>query len=371
MNEIIISGIQQVGIGVADLREAWAWYKKYFGIDIRILEDNTVAEYMLQYTGGKPRKRHAAIAINLQGGGGFEIWNHQDFIPRPALFEVQVGDLGFYSAKIKCLDIEKTHNWLKSENQDIIGGLNEIDGSKFFYVKDPYDNLFQIVPGNSWFRYEKKMTGGGYGAIVGCSDIERSMHFYSSILGYDTIVYDITGTFDDFKLLPGGDKEFRRILLRHSKNRQGPFSLLFGNSEMELIQVLNRKPKKIFEGRFWGELGFIHLCYDIQGMEFLREKCKVNGYPFTVDSSDNFKEGSSFDMGDAAGIFSYTEDPDGALIEFVETHKLPIIRKLGISLNLKKRKPGKSLPNYILKALRFLKANDIGDPHRIQSSVNH
>ena len=184
------------------------------------------------------------------------------------------------------------------------------------------------------------------------------MNFYHLILGYDTIVFDKTGVFEDFRSLPGGDKEFRRVLLRHSKPRSGPFSKLFGDSEIELVQVLNRTPKKIFEDRFWGELGFIHLCYDIQGMEELRSLCNKSGYPFTVDTLE-ILENKSFDMGDAAGLFAYVEDPDGALIEFVETHKLPIIKKLGIGLNLKKRKRGKSLPLYILNALRFLKAKDI------------
>ena len=45
------------------------------------------------------------------------------------------------------------------------------------------------------------------------------------------------------------------------------------------------------------------------------------GYSLTVDSNE------SFDMGDAAGRFSYIEDPDGTLIEFVETHKLPYREK--------------------------------------------
>jgi len=34
-------------------------------------------------------------------------------------------------------------------------------------------------------------------------------------------------------------------------------------------------------------------------------------------------------MGEASGHFAYVEDPDGTLIEFVETHKIPIIKKLG------------------------------------------
>ena len=60
MIEKRITGIQQIGIGVKNLIEAWKWYKKVFGMDIRVFEDDAVAELMLPYTGGEPRKRHAA-----------------------------------------------------------------------------------------------------------------------------------------------------------------------------------------------------------------------------------------------------------------------------------------------------------------------
>lgn len=358
MDKIIISGIQQLGIGVKNVHEAWGWYKKYFGIDIRILEETAVAEYMVKYTGGEPKKRHAALAITLQGGGGFEIWNHKDFEPRSAEFEIQLGDLGINIGKIECKDPDATYNWLKQNNQNLVGNVCVFEGRKIFFVKDPYGNIFQLVPGKSWFREENKMTGGAYGAIIGCTDIDKSIDFYKTILGYDVIVYDRSGTFEDFSSLPGGDKEFRRVLLNHSEPRKGPLSPLFGESEMELVQVLNRQPRKIFENRFWGELGFIHLCFDIQGMDLLRELCFQKGYPLTVDTAQILKE-SSFDMGDAAGLFAYNEDPDGTLIEYVETHKIPVIKKLGININLQKRNPEKPLPNWMLNAMRFLKAKDI------------
>jgi len=96
-----IAGIQQIGIGVENLYEAWKYYIDLFHMDIRILEDDTVAELMLPYTGGKPQKRHAAIAINMQGGGGFEIWQYSERKPQPIGFEIQTGDLGVFAAKIK------------------------------------------------------------------------------------------------------------------------------------------------------------------------------------------------------------------------------------------------------------------------------
>ncbi|MBN1950520.1 MAG: VOC family protein [Bacteroidales bacterium] len=353
MMEKIISGIQQIGIGVERIHEAWGWYKQYFGIDIRVFEEAAAAEFMLPYTGGEPRNRHAALAINLQGGGGFEIWQYTDRVPQAPKTEIGVGDLGIFAAKIKSKDVKATYEWYKAEGLEIVGDLHESHGRFHFFVRDAYKNLFQIVPSGTWFKNEKKLTGGSYGAVIGVTDMEKSKNFYKEILGYDEVIYEETGSFEDLKDIPGGKGQFRRVLLRHSKPRLGAFSVLFGSSQIELIQALDREPKKIFADRFWGDLGFIHLCFDIRGMDLLREECKVKGYPFTVDTGD------SFDMGEAAGAFSYTEDPDGTLIEFVETHRVPILKKLGIYLNLMKRKPEKALPNWMLKSLSLSKARDI------------
>jgi catechol 2,3-dioxygenase-like lactoylglutathione lyase family enzyme len=321
-------------------------------MDIRVFEEAAPANLMLPYTGGISRNRHAALAVNLSGGGGFEIWQYTERVPQPAAFQVQVGDLGIYSVKIKSKDVKATYEWYKTEGLDIVGGLNEFEGNNSFFVRDPYNNLFQIVPGQNWFRKENKLTGAAYGAIIGVSDIELSKKFYSSILGYDEVVYDHNDFFNDLAALPGGTQKYRRVLLKHSKPRLGAFSQLFGNSYIELIQALDRSPQKIYKDRLWGDLGFIHLCFDIRGMELLREECKAKGCPFTVDT------GNSFDMGEAAGAFCDTEDPDGTLIEFVETHRIPFLKKLGIYLSLMKRKPEKSLPAWMLKILSLSKAKD-------------
>src|SRR5690554_5366918 len=92
--KVKINGIQQLGVGVFDLNEAWKWYREYFSMDIRMFEDEAVAELMLPFTEGKPRARHAALALNMHGGGGFEIWQHKGKDPQPINFELQLGDLG-------------------------------------------------------------------------------------------------------------------------------------------------------------------------------------------------------------------------------------------------------------------------------------
>src|ERR1039458_7534458 len=102
----IISGIQQIGIGVKDVKEAFSWYRKNFGMDIPVFEEAAEANLMLPYTGGMPQKRHAILALNMKGGGGFEIWQYTSRIPRAAHFETRLGDYGLFCARIKTKDIQ-------------------------------------------------------------------------------------------------------------------------------------------------------------------------------------------------------------------------------------------------------------------------
>ncbi len=352
MNNIVISGIQQIGVGVANLHESWKWYRKYFGTDIRIFEEEAEAKLMLPYTGGEPRRRHAALAFNIQGGGGIEIWQYKDRIPEAPKNEILLGDYGIFAAKIKSRNVKRNYEIFLQNGLMVSKLYNDPQGKDHFFVQDPAGNYFQIVNGNSWFKDEDKPTGAICGAMIGVSAISKSVDFYNEVLGYDEVVYDIIDKFSDLAGVPGGDSSYRRVLLKHSKSRKGAFSKLLGDSQIELFEVQNRQAMNIFANRFWGDLGFIHLCFDISGMDSMRDKCNSLGYPYTVDSS------KSFDMGEAAGHFSYIEDPDGTLIEFVETHKVAIFKKLGIYLNLNKRNPQKSLPNWMINTLTFNRVKD-------------
>jgi len=358
-----ISGIQQIGVGVRNIYEAWKWYIPNFGMDVRMFEEKATAEYMLPYTDGEPRERHAALAINMHGGGGFEIWQHTERTPVAPAFELKAGDLGIFAGKIKSHTVQVAYEHLSAEAEILSDITKDPTGRDNFYVKDPFNNIWQIVEEDTIFMKQgKKSTGGSYGAIIGTSHPERAIKLYSGVLGYDIVVYDKEGTFDDLKSIPGGEGKFRRILLKHSETRKGPFSRLFGPTEIELVQVLDRKPEKIFKNRIWGDLGFIHLCFDVLGMKALKDECDQQGFPFTVDS-DVHPQGKPFDMGEAAGHFAYVEDPDGTLIEFVETHKIPLVKKLGWYINLWKRKDvTKPLPDWLLRKIRFMKVK----PHKLQ-----
>ncbi|MFM7007230.1 MAG: VOC family protein [Flavobacteriales bacterium] len=347
-NNYHINGIQQMGIGVPNVQEIWAWYRKAFGLDVRIFEEAAPAPLMTRYTGGVVHERTATLALNMAGGGGFEIWQ---FTSRPTVkpdFELQLGDHGVFICKIKSEDVRHTQRHLAEMGAKVSEVAQDPAGRWTCYVQDPNGNYFQIVEGRSWFASSKHPSkcGGVAGAVIGVSNMEKSKSFYRDLLGFETEIYDQTQAFTDFHFLPRGKENFRRILLTHPEVRSGYFAALLGITEIELVELkATTAGRPIFENRFWGDWGFIHLCFDIQGMDAFKERCAEFGNPFTVDS-DN-----SFDMGEAAGRFSYIEDPDGYWIEFVETHKVPIFKKLGLYLNLKQDRKLKHLPKWMLKAL--------------------
>ncbi|UXP33469.1 VOC family protein [Reichenbachiella agarivorans] len=348
MNEKLIYGIQQIGVGVDDAGKGFEWYGTRLGADACIFDDNNEATYMAKYMGGEPRKKRAILAMNLQGGSGYEIWQHTGRTPLKMKEPLDYGDLGINIAKVKSQNIQQSYDRLQSYGVTFLSDIvTAPDGIKCFYIQDPWDNILQIKEYDSWYKAKKHDMGGIFGATLGVSNIDANMKLFAGLLGYDQVIYDKTGTFEDISALSKGTEKFRRVLLTHAKDRKGGFYPLLGDSQIELVQRLDSKPKKLFENRMWGDIGFIHLCFDIKNMKKLVQECADNGFPFQVLSSE------SFDMGDANGHWGYIEDPDGTLIEFVETHKVPLIKKLNFNINLRNRDPHKPLPNWLIDAMKI------------------
>ena len=344
----LITGIQQVGIGVVSASDAKLLYKDLFGMNVLVFEDEAEASLMTRYTGDERHTRKAMLSLNM-GGGGFEIWQ---FTSREPLFShgsFLPGDTGIFAVKIKTQDILKAYAAYAEIEQIILSPMyTSPDEKKHFWVKDRNQNLFNIIEGHDWFK-PSGHCGGVAGAVIGVTVMERSLHFYKKVLGIDEHVFDITGPMQDAPDLSSENHLIRRVLLKKSVNSQGAFSKLLGGIEIELVEAKNRTPQKIYADRYWGDCGFIHLCFDVLDMDLLKKESEQKGFPFTVDSA------GSFSMGESAGRFCYVEDPDGTLIELVETHKVPILKKLGWYLNLKKRKHNRPLPNWMIGMLALNK----------------
>lgn len=341
----VITGIQQIGIGVTDADEAKYLYRDIFGMKAKIFDDKSPASLMTAYTGNQVHNRHAILTMNLSCGGGFEIWQFTSRKPslQPA---ITIGDIGIFAAKIRTGNIDEAYQFYETNNSVITSPVlfTPLKG-QYFWVQDSFGNHFQVVECHEKYLSNKFICGGVCGAVIGVSNMKKAIEFYSTVFGIDNIIYETIATETVF------EKEvlLKKVLLQKNRNSKGAFANLLGDIQIELVQALDGSPIKIFENRYWGDCGFIHLCFDVLDMERLKLKAESNGHCFSVDSQ------GSFAMENAAGRFCYIEDPDGTLIELVETHKVPVLKKMGWYLNLKEERYSKPLPKWMVSLLGLSK----------------
>lgn len=338
-----ISGIQQVGIGVVDADDALPLYRDLLGMEALVFDDVADAVLMTQFTGNKVRRRRATLTLNMQGGGGSELWQHLNGAPQLPPVPAQLGDLGITTVKLNCSDVAAAHDRLTKMRKCTVGEVTkDIQGDPHFHIQDPFGNTFEVMVAEERFSKTRHATGGVGGVVIGVSDMERSLPLYRDVLGISETVYDHTA-------IEAREQHLRRVLLRKRSKGEGAFGRLLGSVQVELVQDLNERRTHVYKGRYWGDPGFIHVCMDVLDMEGLKGHAAAHGVHFAVDSEDTFA------MESAGGRFCYIEDPDGTLIELVETHRVPVAKKWGLFLDLKKRDMHKPLPDWIVRLLALSK----------------
>ncbi len=350
-----INGLQHIGIGVKNHAASWKWFRTYFKMDIPFFNAESEAPLMVVYTKGKVINKRAAMVMNLKGGAAMEIVHPVSFTPKEPDFEPKIGDIGIFLCGIKSDDVELSRSLFTKDAIEVSPITLTSENKKTFFVKDINGLNFQVTEGDQWFSKSSYPTGGVSGCTVGVSDINKSLIFYKDLLGFDDVVYDKEGFFEDFaSSLPNGNGKFRRVKLVQSKPIVGNFSDFTGEQYIELVQSTDDySPKKIWKGRIWGDVGFLHIGLDVKGMHKLRNIFSNSNHPFTCDSKDALTMGASTKV-----HCTYLDDPDGILIEMIEVFKLPLIEKLGFYLHLEKYDPKKPLPKLLLKSLRFMRVKN-------------
>lgn len=346
-----INGFQHIGVAVQDMDKSLRFYRKFFGLDIPFFDSVAAAPLMQVYTRNEVITKRASMVLNLKGGCAMEVIRATSFEPKGPAFKPQLGDHGIFIVQIKTPDIYKSHQFCSAApevNPSPI--IDRATGEKSFFIQDLDGNNFQYVEGGDWYTTTDHHSGGVSGCTIGVSDIDQSMALYRDILGFDKVLLDEIGQFADFDGLQGNQK-IRRVVLTQS-HIGGGFGKVSARTTIELVQSLAQTGRMIFEDRIWADLGFVHLGLDVRGMKTLGVALAQKGFGFTCDSND------ALDMGNTKVHCTYINDPDQTWLEMIEVHKVPIIEKWGIFLNVEKRPADKPLPDFMLKALRFSRIKD-------------
>ena len=332
MNEKRLYGIQQIGIGVENLGEAVSWYRKHLGARVKAFEDHEVATHMAPYMSGKPAKKSAIMLLNPAGGGGFELWQYTDRKPKVPDQELHLGDPGINYIKLESNNLKQVKKQFSTE---IIS-----EGINWIVIRDPFGNAIMISENRECGAYLTGVKGVG----IGVSDMEAAVAFYQEVLGFSQTDTDAS------PMINCGDYKVHAVSLEHTRSSSGRLGTFFGQPNIDLIKSPDRPATKTYEKRNWGDPGLMHICFDVYNLPGWVNDGVQNNAPFTVLSNPDFQ------MGDAQGHWGYFEDPDGTLIEMVETHKIPIIAGLGWFIDLRKMSPDRPLSRLFIKVFCFLKS---------------
>jgi len=348
-----INSMQHIGVAVQDMDASLKYFRKIFGMNIPFFDSVQPAPLMDCYTHGKTITKRASMIMNLQGGCAMEVIRPTTFEPRKADFQIKVGDLHIFQVHMKTRDVKQMQEHCKKNGAL---GVSEIQlnpaQQNVFDLTDLDGNFFRVEPTKECYREMGHPSNGVAGCSIGVTNMEEALNLYSNLLGYDEVVFDRTGTFNDWRHLPGGTEQYRRVRLKQSAPTGGGFARVMGETFIELVQALDRVPARTFKGRIWGDSGFVHLGLDVKGMKKLGENLGAQGFGFRCDSND------ALSMGQTKVHCTYIDDKDGTLIELIEVYKVPIVEKWGVFLNVEKRDPLKPLPNFMLNALRFSRIKD-------------
>jgi catechol 2,3-dioxygenase-like lactoylglutathione lyase family enzyme len=321
----MINGIQHIGIGVIDRDQSFAFYNSALGFSVPMSKSTDTCSGMLPVL-GKDETRNVVIALNPHGGGLIEIFQYISRKPIPIPDDIDFTCKGYLFYGLKVRNIDKSIEKIKRGGGTVLTSSMPFTPMqdkrwKTAVFRDP-DGIYGIL-----LEYPQSTVGYGRGSsriggieyvAVGVSDIERSMDFYSRVLGYDDVLYTYEGTAPEWTTFYGQSKKLKRALLQRSTEPRGLFRHFLRGGMVELIEVQNSSRRHCFDGRKWGDVGVMELCFDVDDISETLKQIEKMGIPIAVPPH-------SQDMGlKTHATFAYIRDPDGSLLEFADIKRLPV-----------------------------------------------
>lgn len=347
----MLTAMQHYGFGVADRDRSWEFYRR-LGFDVPMSLNQSYASRMEPVVGGD-YERKVVIAANLLGGATLELYQYLSTDPRPFPQTWRWGDPGMSASALKVPDITRALELFADDPDTVVSGPCPWPGKPEWtavLVTDPDNLLIYLieVPGIPYsLRRNGERVGGAIFPTIAVTDMKRSLEFYRDILEYNEIVYDWKGTDPMLATVPGGDRPMRRVLLHDPRPSSSFYSFYLDRGWIELVEVEGEKGPHIYHGRRWGDIGQMEICFDVYDIQATFNELKLRGaHPVLAPNTEDF------DMGHGStALFAYFADPDGTMIELAEATRLKFTE--GISIDLRKRKPGKPLPRWLMKMSRF------------------
>jgi len=321
----MINGIQHIGIGVLNRDESYYFYNNALGFSVPMSKDTGKCTGMLPVI-KKDEKRKVIISLNPHGGGLIEIFQYITKTPAPIPEYVDLSYNGYLFFGLKVKNIEKSLNKVSKFNGKVITHSDHFTPMKnhnwktatFKDLNGIYGIALEYPGNNIGYGKGKARIGGIEYIAIGVSHLKDSIEFYSNILGYNDILYTFEGNCPEWDPLFGKGRKIKRALLRKSTKPQGIFRHFLRGGMIELIEVEGNKGRHNYEGRQWGDIGFMELCFDVSNMHDILEDTTKKGAEIIVPPHTQYMGINTY------ATFAYIKDPDGSMLEFADISSLPV-----------------------------------------------
>jgi catechol 2,3-dioxygenase-like lactoylglutathione lyase family enzyme len=321
----MINGIQHIGLGVANRDKAFEFYKNVLGFSVTISRHSGNCPGVLPII-ENDETRDVVIAMNPYGGGLVELFQYTSKSPKPVPKRVDFTYNGYLFFGLKVKNVGKALDLIERNGGERVCDPADFtpmrdSGWKTAMFRDPegiHGVLLEYPGNNVGYGNGRPRFGGVEYIAIGVSDIDKSVDFYSKVLGYDRVVYRTEGTVPEWDAAFDEDRTMKRALLQRSRKAQGTFRHFLRGGMIELIEVEGNCGRHNFEGRKWGDIGLMELTFDVTDIRESFETVTRLGAQEAAPPIDQ-------DMGmNTHAIFSYIRDPDGSLLEFAEIVSLPV-----------------------------------------------
>src|SRR4030042_1397743 len=158
---------------------------------------------------------------------------------------------------------------------------------------------------------------------IGVSDMDKSLDFYSNLLGFKQVMVDYTGTIPGMERVTGKSTNARVVMLKNEST--GPLGL----GMLKLVHLLPPdKPDPCFvqvltpgqpqtpvaDALRWGDITIAEACFNTRGgTGKVTEQLAEKGVKVETEAATY-----RFPPYDAETTFSYVRDPDNSLIELAD-----------------------------------------------------
>lgn len=142
------------------------------------------------------------------------------------------------------------------------------------------------------------MLRGLHRTVVSTPDLDRALHFYRDLLGLTVLT---KGSWE------AGWESADTLLGRPGTTGQWVM-LSAGNSNLELVQYGNVRPRPRQEAQHAGDHGIARICFEVEDIHVMYRHLLDAGVQFDCEPQYQGELGTAV----------YARDPDGNIVELVE-----------------------------------------------------